>query len=184
MTRQTYFPKGKGPTSAEVDLVEKAFIDLVQKQDGTLIRHEDIAAAAGIDYAIDQYFRIVRRWIKRMRRENGIVIVSERGMGYKAVPDSGKTEAALEEHRAAARRIRKSGEIVRATERGNLTDGQQKTYDMVAAQTADLLRRSRMLTRTAAADLRGTPRLPEPAKPENERDPRGNAGPEEGGKNQ
>lgn len=162
MTKSTYFPKGKGPTSAEVDLVEKAFLELVSKQDGTLIRHEEIAAAAGIDYAIDQYFRIVRRWIKRMRRENGIVIVSERGAGYKAVPDGGKTDAALEEHRAAARRIRKSGEIVKATNRANLTDPQQKTYDLVAVQTADLLRRSRQLTRTAAVELRGTPQLPSP----------------------
>lgn len=165
MTRTTYFPKGKGPTSAEVDLVEKAFLEIVERQDGTLISHADIAAAAGIDYAIDQYFRIVRRWIKRMRRENGIVIVSERGLGYKAVPDNGKTDAALEEHRAAARRIRKSGEIVKATNRGNLNEREQRAYDMVAVQTADLLRRSRALTRTVVVELRGTPALPTSEKP-------------------
>lgn len=160
MTRQTYFPKGRGPTSAEVDRVEKTFLELVERQDGTLIKHEEIAAAAGIEYAVDQYFRIVRRWIKRMRRENGIVIVSERGEGYRAVPDTGKTDAALEEHRAAARRIRKSGEIVKATDRTKLTDRQQRTYDAVAIQTADLLRRSRALTRMATVELRATPQLP------------------------
>ena len=165
MTRTTHYPKGKGPTSAEVDLVEKAFLEIVERQDGTLIRHEEIAAAAGIDYAIDQYFRIVRRWIKRMRRESGIVIVSERGLGYKAVPDNGKTDAALEEHRAAARRIRKSGEIVKATNRGNLTDREQRAYDMVAVQTADLLRRSRALTRTVVVELRRT-ELPPATTPE------------------
>lgn len=160
MTKQTYFPKGKGPTSAEVDRVEKAFLELVERQDGTLIKHEEIAAAAGIEYAIDQYFRIVRRWIRRMRRENGIVIVSERGEGYRAVPDSGKTDAAVEEHRAAARRIRKSKEIIGATNRANLSDPQQKRYDTVAVQTADLLRRSRALTRAATVELRATPQLP------------------------
>lgn len=156
----TYFPKGKGPTSVEVDLVEKAFLEIVSRQDGTLLRHEEIATAAGSEYPSDQYFQIVRRWVKRMRREHDIVVVGERGVGYKAVPDGGKTDAAIEEHRAAARRIRKSGEIIRATDRTKLTDPQQKTYDMVAVQTADLLRRSRLLTRTATVELRGTPQLP------------------------
>lgn len=156
----TYFPKGRGPTSAEVDLVEKAFLEIVARQDGTLIRHEEIATAGGTEYPSSQYFQIVRRWVKRMRREHGIVVVGERGVGYKAVPDAGKTEAAVEEHRAAARRIRKSGEILRATDRTKLTDPQQKTYDMVAVQTADHLRRSRLLIRTATVELRATPQLP------------------------
>lgn len=159
-----YFPKGRGPTSAEVDLVEKAFLETVEREDGTLIRHEEIAEAAHTPYPSDQYFRIVRRWVKRMRREHSIVVVSERGTGYKAVPDGGKTDAAVEEHRAAARRIRKSGEIIRATDRTKLSEKEQKTYDMVAVQTADLLRRSRLLTRTATVELRGTPSLPAPQK--------------------
>ena len=158
--KATYFPKGKGPTSAEVDLLETTFLDLVQRQDGTLIRHADIAAAAGLDYRTEQYYRVVRRWVSRMRREHGIVIEPRTGAGYCAVPDAGKTDAALNQHRAAARRIRKSCEIIKATDRTKLDAPQQKTHDMVAAQGADLLRRSRMLTRTATVELHGTPALP------------------------
>ena len=68
-------------------------------------------------------------------------------------------------YRSATRRIRKSGEIVKATNRGNLNDREQRAYDMVAAQTADLLRRSRALTRTVVVELRGTPALPTSEKP-------------------
>lgn len=160
MTKQTYFPKGKGPTSAEVDRVEKAFLEIVQRQDGTLIRHSEIAEAAGLEYGTEQYYRVVQRWRKRMRREYGLVITTKTSAGYCAVPDEGKTDVVVNKHRAAARRIREGGEIVKATNRGNLTETGQKTYDMVAVQTADLLRRSRMLTRTAAVELHGTPQLP------------------------
>lgn len=157
---QTYFPKGKGPTSAEVELVEQAFLELVKLQDGTLIRHSEIAEAAGLEYGTEQYYRVVQRWRKRMRREHGIVITTKTSAGYCAVPDAGKTDVVISRHRAAARRIREGGEIVRATDRTKLSEPQQKTHDMVAVQTADLLRRSRMLTRTAAVELHGTPQLP------------------------
>jgi len=156
----THFPKGKGPTSTELDLLTERLMPIVSRQDGELIRHSAVAEACGFEYGTDQYYRVVNRWVRRMRSEHGIVIVCSVGSGYCAVADKSKTDAALTQHRIAAKRIHRSGQIVKATDRGNLNATEQKTYDMVAAQTADLLRRSRMLTRTATVELHGTPALP------------------------
>lgn len=161
--KTTHYPPGHGPTSAEVDLVERAFLDLVQKQDGTLITHAQIAAAAGLEYASLQYYRVARRWVKRMRREHGIVLTACVGEGYRAIPDAEKPGAVLDQHRRSARHIRKGMEIVQATDRAALPPLQQRTYDTVATATADLLRRSRSLTTNMTAELKAT--APTPALP-------------------
>lgn len=155
-----YFPKGGGPLNAELDLVVEAFMATVQRQDGTLIRHSEIAEVAKVAAGSPQYYRLAKRWKHRMLREHSIVISHRVGAGYVALPDGEKTDAALDRLRSGARSIRRGGEIIRATDREKLSAPQQKTHDMVAVQAADLLRRTRMLTRTASVELHGTPALP------------------------
>lgn len=155
-----YFPKGRGPTSVEVDLVEKGFLDIVARQDETLLPHPEIAAVAGVTYGTRQYGRVVRRWIARMREEHNIVIVCEVGKGYMATTDPGKIDAALQEQRAGIRKFRKSGKILNATDRAALAEPQQRAYDQLSVQAADILRRARQITRTVTAELHATPALP------------------------
>lgn len=163
---KSYFPKGTGPTSVYVDLVEKTFLEIVARQDETVIAHGEIAAAAGITYGSRQYERTVRRWVTRMREEHNIVIVCDRGRGYMATTDPGKIDAALQEQRAGIRKFRKSAKILTATDRAALNGTQQSTFDRLSTQTADILRRARMLSRSANAELHPTPKLPAPSAPE------------------
>lgn len=155
-----YFKKGKGPVSAEVDLVEKAFLETIARQDETLIPHSSIASVAGIEYGSRQYERVVRRWISRMREEHNIVIVCAIGKGYLATTDPGKIDAALQEQRSGIRKFRKSGKILKATDRAVLSEAQKGVYDSLSVQAADILRKARQITRSATAELHATPRLP------------------------
>jgi hypothetical protein len=95
-----------------------------------------------------------------MREEHNIVIVCAVGRGYMATTDPGKIDAALQEQRSGIRKFRKSGKILKATDRAALSDAQKSAYDGLSIQAADVLRKARQMTRSATAQLHATPRLP------------------------
>lgn len=115
------------PTGPDV----RKLIEALELAPDAVIPHERISGLISAEHGGDRYRVVVGAWRRRVFRELGIQIASERGIGYRVLTASGAVSAAVNDFGRAAKKIGQTAVHVAAIDSRQLPEQERPRLDHV-----------------------------------------------------
>jgi len=106
------------PTGPDV----RRLIESIELTPDAVIPHERIAELISAKHDSDRYRVVVGAWKRRVFRERGLQIASERGIGYRVLTASGAVSVAVTDFGRATKKISRTAVHVAAIDSRQLPD--------------------------------------------------------------
>lgn len=115
------------PTGPDV----RKLMDTIDLAPDVVVSHERIADLISAKHGSDRYCVVVGAWKRRVFREHGLQIASERGVGYRVLTASGAISAAVNDFGRATKKIGRTAVHVAAIDGRQLPDAERHRLDHV-----------------------------------------------------
>jgi hypothetical protein len=116
-------------------------------ESGTFLHHHLLASVIEVPEKTNEYYSLVSKWRKMLKRNHGIVFRCEQGAGYRVLDDNGKVTSGIDDVFRGLRITRKGRATVQLADRSKLTEDAKNNADKIVSIVGIFEAHARVLPR-------------------------------------